>query len=225
MGKSINQDIKAGGSTYHIQTEYYKSSGKIVTNIFKDGQSVKRFERKVEMGNEDEIDREVEKFHSLIVSKLTERAKKGERKTKVQISEELFEEFLRELSPFFGIATALTLEEAVREANSYEELLNIIVSDLDDKLKLIVKEKLSSLIRKIPREEAPFSLSTETEGEILKILAEKFGIMASSILEEAVEKCKREGGDFSKLIEILSSYGESPEEEREIKETLNKVKP
>ncbi len=225
MGKSINQNIKAGRSTYHIQTEYYKSSRKIVTNIFKDGQSVKRFEREIETENEEEIDREVEKFHNLIVGKLTGRVKKREEKAKVEIPEELFEEFLRELSPFFGIATALTLEEAIREASSYKELLNIIVSDLDDELKPIVKEKLSSLIGKISRKEAPFSLNTETEEEILKILAEKFGIMASSILEEAVEKCRKEGGGFGKLVEILSSYGESPEEEREIKEALNKIKP
>ncbi|WP_456456308.1 hypothetical protein [Thermovibrio sp.] len=223
MSKSINQDIRAGGSTYHIQTEYYKSSGKIVTNIFKDGQSVKRFEKEVRAESEEEIDRKVEEFHSLIVSKLTGKAKKEKAKVKLQIPKGLFDEFLRELSPFFGIATAFILEEALRESNTYEELLSKIISDLEEDLKPVVRGRLLPLIEKIPKKEVSFSLSPTAEEEILKVLAEKFGIMANSILEEAVERCKEEGGGFERLVDILSSYGESPEEERELRERLNKI--
>ena len=224
MGKSINQDIRAGGSTYHIQTEYYKSSGKIVTNIFKDGQSVKRFEKEVKAESEEEINKKVEEFHSLIIGKLTGKAKEEKAKVKLQIPKELFEEFLRELSPFFGIATAFILEEALRESETYEELLSKIISDLEEELKPVVRGKLLPLIEKIPKKEVSFSISPTTEGEILKVLAEKFGIMASSILEEAVEKCKEEGGGFGRLVDILSSYGESPEEKSELRDKLNKIK-
>ena len=47
MALSLNQNIKAGKSTYHIQTEYYKTSNKIISNIFKDGKAVRRLEKEV----------------------------------------------------------------------------------------------------------------------------------------------------------------------------------
>lgn len=69
MGTSINEEIRAANGVYHIQTEYYKTSGKIVTNIFKDGMIVKRLEK--ELNDKDNIDDQVKAFHAFVIKKIT----------------------------------------------------------------------------------------------------------------------------------------------------------
>ena len=79
MALSLNQNIKAGKSTYHIQTEYYKTSNKIISNIFKDGRAVRRLEKEVEEGKD--LDAQIKEFHKSVVERLTKPALAKRRKT------------------------------------------------------------------------------------------------------------------------------------------------
>ncbi len=136
MAKSINQDIQAGSSVYHIQTEYYKSSGKIVTNIFKDGLSVKRLEKEVSSLSEEELDREIENFHQLVLEKLKASKRKQEayspppQEVSFFVPKELYNKLLVEISPFFGIASAFILDEAIESAKDLNDFLKILSADL-----------------------------------------------------------------------------------------------
>jgi len=259
MGKSINQDVYAGGSTYHIQTEYYKSSGKIVTNIFKDGVSVKRLERKVEEGlSDEEIDQEIEKFHFFVLEKLRQGGKKAkqpqpeskpEPKREVEVeegvsqpvaeggfelSQELYNQILELINPYFGIASAFSLDEARAAANSVESFIEILTRDLEDEAKgeLIIRLRelfdrasellKSSRVEEAQEEEAPeeFELTPEYEQKILTVLSDYFGIMATAILEEAVADWRAIGGSYQELVDIICAHADTPEEEEELRQRL-----
>jgi len=245
MARSINQDIHAGGSVYHIQTEYYRSSGKIVTNIFKDGLSVKRLEKDVSDLPEEEIDREVENFHNLVLEKLKAGKKREEAETKrvaappeeaeFFIPRELYERLLVEISPFFGIASSFVLDEAIENSRSFSGFLEELTSDLPQEQKKLLTAKIKPLIENYlavmkkeeesseesqPEAEESFTLTPELRDKILTVLSDYFGIMASVILDEAVEDWEISGGSYEELVDIISSHADSEEEANEIKTRL-----
>ncbi|WP_457678822.1 hypothetical protein [Thermovibrio sp.] len=226
MAKSINQDIDAGGSKYHIQTEYYRSSGKIVTNIFKDGLSVKRIEKEVSPElSEEELDREIESFHNQVLSKLRSAGKrrkereKGEKKVGLTVPKELYDRLLLEMSPFFGIASSFVLEEALEEAQSPSHLIEIITSDLPKEQKELLKGRLTSVIGAISsKEEETFKFTQELEDKILAVLSNYFGIMAAVILEDSLHQWKAVGGKtYEELVDLIAAHADSKEEEGKIK--------
>jgi len=259
MGKSINQDVYAGGSTYHIQTEYYKSSGKIVTNIFKDGVSVKRLEKKVEEGlSDDEIDQEIEKFHFLVLEKLRQGGKKGKRpqpepktgqevgvsgeerapqpaaEAGFELPQELYEPILELINPYFGIASAFSIEEALASATGVDSFIEALTKDLEDEAKgeLIIRLRelfdrapellKSSRVEEAQEEEAPeeFELTPEHEQKILTVLSDYFGIMATAVLEEAISDWRAIGGSYQELVDIICAHADTPEEEEELRQRL-----
>ena len=256
MAKSINQDVYAGGSTYHIQTEFYKSSGKIVTNIFKDGVSVKRLERKVEEGlSDEEIDREVEKFHFLVLEKLRQGGKRlkrskpeveseAEKREKVSqqveegglnLSQELYEQILELINPYFGIASAFSIEEARSCATGVDSFIEALTKDLEDEARGELIIRLRELFDRTPpellkgkgveetqEEESveEFELTPEQEQKILTVLSEYFGIMATVILEESVSDWKAVGGSYQELVDIICAHADTPEEEEELRQRL-----
>ncbi len=67
MAISYNENFSIGKNTYHIQTEYYESSKEIVSNIFKNGQVVKRIQYKPKSLND--IDSKVKDFHKKLIDK------------------------------------------------------------------------------------------------------------------------------------------------------------
>jgi len=71
MKTSINQEVSVGKFTFHIQTEYYSASRKIVTNIFRDGAIVKRLEKDVLPSRS--VDEQIKEFHRSVVSKILSR--------------------------------------------------------------------------------------------------------------------------------------------------------
>jgi predicted DNA-binding protein len=240
MAKSINQDIHAGGSVYHVQTEYYRSSGKIVTNIFKDGLSVKRLEKPVSGLSEEELDREIENFHRLVLDKLKSSRRKQEagkasatvssEKTSFSIPGELYERLLVEISPFFGIASAFALDEAVELSENYEQFVKNLTEDLPQeqrealtaKLKTLIENYLSATVEVSSgvEEEKKFVLTDELKDKILTVLSDYFGIMASAVLDEAVEEWEASGKTYEELVEVISSHADSQEEAEEIKTRL-----
>jgi hypothetical protein len=234
MPKSINQDIVAGSSVYHIQTEYYKSSGKIVTNIFKDGRSVKRLEKEISTLNDEEIDKEIEKFHTFVISKLTGKAKEKEyerEKTGISLPEDIYDRLLVEISPYYGIASSLVLDEGLAFSSSVNELISFLTEDLPDEQSKELAGKLSFLLESVIRsrgkeeeeeERAPFAVTPELEEKVLKVLSEYFGIMASAVWEDSLEQWRASGGTtYEELLEAIVSHGDSEEEREELRTRLS----
>jgi len=237
MGKSINQDVYAGGSTYHLQTEYYRSSGKIVTNIFKDGVSVKRLERKVEDGlSEQEIDQEVEKFHFFVLERLRQGGKRGRPEPEgeeslqpaaeagLNLSPGLYEQILEVINPYFGIASAFSIEEARSIATDINSFIEALTKDLEDGIREELAARLKELLESGEKAEGlggeEVELTPEREQKILTVLSEYFGIMATAVLEEALGDWRAIGGSYQELIDIICAHADTPEEEEELKRRL-----
>ncbi|WP_456397584.1 hypothetical protein [Desulfurobacterium sp.] len=75
---SMNTNFQCGTKMFHIQTEFYKSSGKVVTNIFFQGNIVKRIEKLPET---EDISQEIKKQHEYILQKLQEALEKQKKQT------------------------------------------------------------------------------------------------------------------------------------------------
>ncbi|OMH40520.1 hypothetical protein [Desulfurobacterium indicum] len=75
---SMNTNFQCGTKTFHVQTEFYKSSGKVVTNIFFQGNIVKRIEKLPET---EDISQEIKKQHEHILQKLQEALEKQKKQT------------------------------------------------------------------------------------------------------------------------------------------------
>ncbi|SMP16565.1 hypothetical protein SAMN06265339_1488 [Desulfurobacterium pacificum] len=140
MGTSLNQDIKLGKSTFHVQTEYYASSKKIVSNIFKDGAIVKRLEK--DISTEEAIDEEVKNFHESVVRKLLSRPKKR----KLELSNEVFNDILELVSPLFGIMSTTIVEDCLKTSNTAQDLINSLKKELtEDEAKEVIPKVIALL--------------------------------------------------------------------------------
>jgi len=256
MAKSINQDVYAGSSVYHIQTEYYKSSGKIVTNIFKDGCAVKRLEKDVSNVPEEEIDKEIEEFHYFVLDKLRQGAKrkkgakpaeekevreetkqeKAEKSAALELPSNIYDDFLKVMFPYFGIASAVVLENALEESSTYSELVENIVSGLPKEEAEELRDKLNFLLTELPSQpkeetaeeegeevEEAFSVDSDIENKILSILADYFGIMASAVFEEALEDWEMTGKTYEELVDIIAAHADTEEEGEEIARRLREL--
>jgi len=246
MPKSINQDIYAGTSKYHIQTEYYKASGKIVTNIFKDGVSVKRLEREVPDLSDEELDEEIKKFHVFVINKLREGAVRRKKKPQppppppppeeapkeqteaepeppsLKISDSLYRRLLDEIFPYFGITSSVTLDEALKKAEDLESLFDLLLSGVSSDRREELEERLRPIL--LPEnEEEVFQITDDLRERILAVLSKHFGIMSGIILDEALEELESMGGGLVELIDILAAHADTPEEEEEIRRELSEI--
>ncbi len=224
MGTSVNQDIRAGDSVYHIQTEYYESSGKIVTNIFKDGAAVKRLEKELE--EDVPIDEQVRRFHETVIKRLT-RAQKGERKETpkeqkgFKLSDEDFEKLLVLLSPIFGITSAMVVEDAAETATTREEFIENILAEVPQEERDSLRDKLEFAVGEGEEKVDVSSL----EGSILPILSEYFGIVAAMTFDDAVSRWESEGdGSFESLVDFIAEELDDENKRKELKARLMQLK-
>jgi hypothetical protein len=240
MGTSINQNIKAGNSVYHIQTEYYKASGKIVTNIFKNGMTVKRLEKEVSEEEGIDIDEEIKAFHRSIVDKLTGKTSKVKKESKhLTLSEEEVDKILSVIFPFFGIASQLAVKDALETSQTVEEFIRNIVSDLPEDIKKEVTERLKDILdsrqqvegtatlannipkgEKISQDKSVRDVGDIDTDKILTILSDYFGIASYLVLEDAIETWKEKGGGYDVLVEIIVSELEDKEMQDELRQRL-----
>jgi hypothetical protein len=218
MALSINQDIKAGKSTYHIQTEYYKTSNKIISNIFKDGKAVKRLEKEVE--EEKDLDTQIKEFHKTIVERLTKPAplkRKKTEKEKFIITDKQEEKIAQVIYPFFGIATSLAISDALRSSSSSEEFIEMLLHDIEGEKADELKEKISSILSEVieekPKEEiVKMEKVIFPEDKLTEILFPYFGIATGAIVESAKSVWN---GKVESLLDFLSK-----EIEEEVKDKV-----
>jgi len=223
MAVSYNEDVRLGNSVFHVQTEYYKKSGKVVSNIFKDGLSIKRLEKSVEEGAD--VDSAVAQFHSYVVERLRSSLKKKalQKKGVLSIPDSVREELLNVLNPYFGVASSFVIEEALSNSASVDDFLDNLLEGLPTNIKDALGEKLSSLLPSISVSQAPSEEKGNTEPEefteekkekALKILSDYFGIMSLSVLEDALEEWK--SGEYSELVELIVSHLNDEKEREEL---------
>jgi len=214
MATSINEDIIIGKTKFHVQTEFYRSSGKVVSNIFRDGIALKRVEKDLE--EKEEIEEAVQKFHKEVVQKLLSGAK-PKKKGKFSLPEELIDEVIKVISPYFGIASAFIIEEAITKAYSKESFISELLGELSGKEREILSEKLEKLLTEINAGETQIEHLKE---EILKILRDFFGIMAILVFEETLKELNN--GSLEEFIEKVSLQLEGKEREK-LKERLKSL--
>ncbi|WP_456395299.1 response regulator [Desulfurobacterium sp.] len=83
---SRNDNLKLGNLEFHVQTEYYRSSGDVVTLIFKRGEVIKRIEKKLSVG--ESPDDAVKRQHTEVIHKLiSATSKKNTKASEVTIDE------------------------------------------------------------------------------------------------------------------------------------------
>lgn len=218
MALSLNQDIKAGKSIYHIQTEYYKTSNKIISNIFKDGKAVKRLEKEVEEGKD--LDTQIKEFHKNIVERLTKPTllKKGKPgRERFTITDRQEERIAQVIYPFFGIATSLVISDALRSSSSSDEFIEMLLHDIEGEKADELKEKISSILSEVTEEKPKEEIVKKEkaifpEDKLTEILFPYFGIATGAIVESARNVWN---GKVENLLEFLSK-----ELEEEIKDEV-----
>ena len=191
MSLSLNQDIKAGKSIYHIQTEYYKTSNRIISNIFKDGKAVKRLEKDVE--EERDLDTQIKEFHRSVVERLTKPValkKKKPEKERFTITDRQEERIAQIIYPFFGIATPLVISDALSSSSSVEGFVEMLLHDIKGEKADELKAEISSILSEVPKEK-PQEETMERkeiifpEDELMEILFPYLGIATGAIVESA----------------------------------------
>ncbi len=214
MAVTINEDVKVGNATFHVQTEFYRSSGKVVCNIFKDGASIKRFERELKGDEDPEV--LVKNLHRQVIERLTQSREEIRQSGKLNLSEETVGRVIETVSPYFGVASYLILEDALSKAASIGDFVERIVEDLDSESRSTLKRKLAELLSNEGVKsstgrgfEGEFKFTEELRNQVLEILKDYFGIMASSVLEEAEKNCKT----YEELVDRLVSSLDGKERE------------
>jgi len=204
---SKNDNIRVGNHTYHIQTEFYSSSNRLVTNIFKDGKIVKRIEREPEPG--EDVSEQVKKQHLEVLERIREgrKAVRG-----IRITDSQREKLISLLNPFFGVATASVVDEAVREAGTPERLVERLLSDIPVEEREEIAGRIRSLFGK---QHSGLNIDIE---RLEDIVSKYFGIITPMVIDDALRESDPEG-----LIASITSNLESREEREELERELRKL--
>ena len=228
MAVSYNEDVRIGSSTFHVQTEYYRKSGKIVSNIFKDGTSIKRLEREVEEGSD--IDSAVGEFHRYVVDKLRKGVKGRAPETSegFVISDDLEKKIIEIINPYFGVASYLVIDEARSVSKSKEEFIENILEGLPEDVKPALFERLTEIFSDglstrsdLPQEDNGSTsevFDQDKREKLLRVLSDYFGIMALPVLEEALEEW--DGTDYHELVNLILDHVEDENEREELHDRL-----
>ena len=206
---SKNDNVKLGSHVYHVQTEYYRSSNKIVSNIFMDGKIVKRIESKPVEG--EDIGKRVSQQHEEILKKLRKGGRTGEG---IKLTDRERKELIELLNESLGIATAFTIEEEARRAKSKEELINLLLEQIGEEDRERLKEKIKNILKPKEKDEGLKAFASKVE----PVLEDYFGIVTYMILEEAQRK-----ESLKEFIESIVSNLNNEEERKSLREKLTSL--
>jgi RNA binding exosome subunit len=206
---SKNDNVKLGSHVYHVQTEYYRSSNKIVSNIFMDGKIVKRIESKPVEG--EDIGKRASQQHEEILKKLRKGGRTGEG---IKLTDRERKELIELLNESLGIATAFIIEEEARRAKSKEELINLLLEQIGEEDRERLKEKLKNILKPKEKDEELKAFASKIE----PILKDYFGIVTYMILEEAQRKA-----NLKEFIEFIVSNLNDEEERKSLREKLTSL--
>jgi|GEM_PF-929450 hypothetical protein len=207
MAVSFNETVQVGRSSYHVQTEYYKSAGKIISNIFKDGMAVKRLERNVD--EQRDLDEQIKEFHTTVVGRLKNPVpvkKEATEQRAFPLTQEQEKLIADAIYPHFGVAAYLAISDARTGASSPSEFIDRVLSGVDEKVAGELRAKLASILMK---EETmkPESTREFPESELLKILSPHLGVMAGTVVESAKATWN---GSVDRLLDIILKEIDEP---------------
>ncbi len=224
MVVSRNDNLQFGNSVFHVQTEYYKATGTIICNIFKDGKALKKLKKQVE--SEENLNDLITQFHDFVINRLKEGAKNKEVKQttpfKFYFPEELKAKIIDIVSPYFGAAMNVIWEDAVRKSPDIEAFVSNLLNDLDEKLRVVIEHKVRFIIANSLNfkagKKAVFIGDVERD-KVLLAISPYFGVNANSVLDIAQSLYS---GDIDKFKQIiLKKY--IGDKKQELENSLNKL--
>ncbi len=218
MVVSYNDNLQFGNSVFHVQTEYYKATGTIISNIFKDGKALKKLKKKVE--NEENLNDLISQFHDFVVTRLKEGAKNKEIKQtaafKFYFPEELKSKIVDIVSPYFGAAMNVIWEDAVKKSADIEAFVSNLLNDLDEKWRVVVEHKVRFIITNSLNfkagKKAVYVGNVERD-KVLLVISPYFGANANSVLDIAQSLYSGDVEKFKQI--ILKKYSGDKKEELE----------
>lgn len=224
MVVSCNDNLQFGNSVFHVQTEYYRASGTIICNIFKDGKALKKLKKKVD--SEENLNDLITQFHEFVLNRLKEGAKTKELKQSSSFRfffpEDLKSKIVEIVKPYFGAAMNVIWNDAVAKSPDIEAFVSNLLNDLDEKIRVVIEHKVRFIIANSLNfkagKKAAFIGDVERD-KVLLVITPYFGVHANTVLDIAQSLY---GGDIEKFKQIiLKKYNGDKKEELE--EALNKL--
>ncbi len=218
MVVSYNDNLQFGKSVFHVQTEYYKATGTIICNIFKDGKALKKLKKQVE--NEENLNDLISQFHDFVLNRLREGAKNKEVKHtaafKFYFPEELKSKIIDIVAPYFGAAMNVIWEDAVNKSPDIEAFVANLLYDLDEKWRVVIEHKVRFIITNSLNFKAGKKgvfIGNVERDKVLLAISPYFGANANSVLDIAQSLYS---GDIAKFKQIiLKKYNGEKKEELE----------
>lgn len=224
MVVSCNDNLQFGNSVFHIQTEYYKASGTIICNIFKDGKALKKLKKKVE--TEENLNDLITQFHEFVLNRLKEGAKTKELKQSSSFRfffpEDLKAKIVEIVKPYFGAAMNVIWNDAVSKSPDIEAFVSNLLNDLDEKIRVVIEHKVRFIIANSLNFKAgkkAVYIGNVERDKVLLTITPFFGVNANTVLDVAQSLYN---GDIVKFKQIiLKKYNGDKIEE--LQEALNKL--
>lgn len=209
MVVSYNDNLQFGKSVFHVQTEFYKASGTIICNIFKDGKALKKLKKPVE--GEQDLNKLILDFHEFVLNRLKEGAKNKEVKQaaafKFYFPEELKSKIIDIVAPYFGAAMNVIWEDAVKKSPDIEAFVSNLLNDLDEKWRVVIEHKVRFIISNSLNFKAGKKnvfIGNVERDKVLLVITPYFGVNANSVLDIAQSLYSGDIGKFKEI--ILKKY-------------------
>jgi len=241
---TLNQNVNVGNEVLHVQTEPYRASGKVVSNILKGGIVVRRIEKEIPPGAEEReinelvkalhysvvnaIVREYESKNVKVVEEKVEEEKVAETKgTVFTLPEDIRHKLEDYASEYVGFYAPTLVEELIEKAKTLEEFIDLYkqelqeAEDVDEFLKKVFKKYLFELNIESSLLETNFS--EVLNKELLEdILTGEFGFLAPQVAEDIQEKLKV-AKTLSEAIDIIKDSVEEEETRQKIEKEKKKL--
>ncbi|BBB32998.1 hypothetical protein TTHT_1492 [Thermotomaculum hydrothermale] len=224
MVVSYNDNLQFGNSVFHVQTEYYKATGTIICNIFKDGKALKKLKKKVEESQD--LNQLISEFHDFVLNRLKEGAKLKEVKQttafKFYFPEELKAKIVDIIAPYFGAAMNVIWNDAVNNSPDIEAFVSNLLNDLDENLRVVIEHKVRFIIANSLNFKAGKKgvfIGNVERDKVLLAISPFFGVNANSVLDIAQSLYSGDIDKFKNI--ILKKY--NGDKVSELENSLNRL--
>ena len=240
---TLNQNVQVGSDVLHVQTEPYRTSGKVVSNILKNGIVIKRVEQSIPPDAEDrEINELVKALHYSVIKAIQEqyreqkveveeeRVEKATEKKEVQkfsLPPEMVEKLSDYASEYVGFIAPSLVSSIIEQSDSLEDFVEKFkkelegASDVDEFLKKLFRKYLSAFDIKVEMLDVDFRSALNRE-LLEEIYFEEFGFLAPQIAEDVLSKLSGIK-DLSEALEVLKSPCEEESTKKKIEENKRKL--
>ncbi len=224
MVVSCNDNLQFGKSVFHIQTEYYKATGTIICNIFKDGKALKKLKKPV--ASEENLNDAINEFHEFVLNRLKQGARIKEAKEskgfRFYFPDELKNKIVDIVAPHFGAAMNVIWEDAVKKSPDIEAFVSNLLNDIDENLRVMIEHKVRFIISNSLNFKAgkkSVFIGNVERDKVLLVISPYFGANANTVLDLAQSLYSGDVEKFKQI--ILKKY--NGEKSEELKEKLDRL--